>query len=46
MKNGDPTPIPPDVMADLQAVADAVAAGRPVDPDVARRVRERSRNAQ
>jgi hypothetical protein len=37
---------PPDVMADLQAVADAVAAGRPVAPEVARRVRERSRKAQ
>ena len=34
--------IPPDVMADLQAVADAAAASRPVDAEVARRVRERS----
>jgi hypothetical protein len=38
--------IPPDVMADLQAVADAVAAGRPVDPEVARRVRQRSQKVQ
>ena len=38
--------IPPDVMADLQAVADAIAAGRPVDPEVARRVRQRSQEVQ
>jgi hypothetical protein len=42
MANDEPAPIPPDVMADMQAVADAVAAGRPLDPEVARRVRERS----
>jgi hypothetical protein len=46
MKNSEPTPVPPEVMADLQAVADAVAAGRPVDPEVARRVRERSEKVQ
>ena len=34
--------IPPDIMADVQTVADAVAAGKPVPPDVARRVRERA----
>jgi hypothetical protein len=34
--------IPPDVMADMQAVADAVVARRPVDPEVARRVRQRA----
>ncbi len=34
--------IPPDVLADRQAVADAFAAGRPVDPEVARRIRERA----
>jgi hypothetical protein len=33
-------------MADLQAVSDAVAAGKAVDPEIARRVRERSRKAQ
>ena len=37
---------PPDVLCDMQAVADAVAAGRPVPPEVARRVRERSEKAQ
>jgi hypothetical protein len=35
--------IPSDVMADMQAVADAVAAGKPVAPEIARRVQERSR---
>jgi hypothetical protein len=29
-------------MADMQAVADAVAAGRPLDPNLVRRVRERA----
>ena len=39
-------PIPPDVLADLQAVADAIASGRPVDPEVARRIRARSATVQ
>jgi hypothetical protein len=38
--------VPPDVRNDMQAVADAVAAGRPVPPDVARRVRARSEKIQ
>lgn len=38
--------IPPDVMADIQAVADAVASRTPVDPEIARRVAERSRKVQ
>jgi hypothetical protein len=38
------TPI--DLMDDIQAVADAVAAGKPVPPEIAERVRERSRRAQ
>ncbi|HVC99022.1 MAG TPA: hypothetical protein VND64_35485 [Pirellulales bacterium] len=38
--------IPTSVMDDVQAVANAVAAGKPVDPEVARRVQERSRSAQ
>jgi hypothetical protein len=33
-------------MADIQAVANAAAAGVPVDPAVARRVRERSKKVQ
>jgi hypothetical protein len=40
------TAIAPDVRDDMQAVADALAAGRPVPPDVARRVRERSEKVQ
>lgn len=38
--------IPPEVQEDMQAVADAAAAGRPVDPEVAKRVRERSEKVQ
>jgi hypothetical protein len=34
------TAIPSDVMADAQLVAECVAAGRPVPPEVARRVHE------
>jgi hypothetical protein len=35
-------PIPPDVLADVQVVADCVAAGKPVPTDVAQRIRARS----
>jgi hypothetical protein len=38
--------LPPDVLADMKAVADALAAGRSVPPEVARRVRARSQQAQ
>ena len=34
--------IPPDVLADLQVITDCVAAGKPVPPEVARRVHERA----
>lgn len=44
--NSEESIIPPDVMADVQAVADAVAAGGAVDPEVARRVRERAEKAR
>jgi hypothetical protein len=37
--------IPPDTLADLEAVAAAVAAGRKPDPELARRVRERARQS-
>jgi hypothetical protein len=40
------TGIPPDVMADLEAVAAAVAAGVKPDPELARRVRERADKAR
>ncbi|HEY1376743.1 MAG TPA: hypothetical protein VGF55_08105 [Gemmataceae bacterium] len=36
----------PTVEADARAVAEALAAGRPVDPAVARRVRDRSDRAR
>jgi hypothetical protein len=39
-------PIPSDILADLQAVADSLAAGRLVDPEIAQRVRARSEKAQ
>jgi hypothetical protein len=38
--------IPDDVMADIIEVAKAVALGTPVDPEVKRRVRERSSQAK
>lgn len=40
------TGVPPDEKADMQAVVDAVVAGKPVDPDVARRVEERADKAR
>ncbi len=36
----------PDVLDDMLAVAEAVAAGRAIDPELAKRVRERSENVQ
>jgi hypothetical protein len=38
--------VPPEVLADLQAVTDALASGKPLDAEVARRVRERADNAR
>jgi hypothetical protein len=46
MKTVENLVLPAEVLADIQAVADAAAAGRPVDADVARRVRERSAQVQ
>jgi hypothetical protein len=40
-----PTGIPAETLADLEAVAAAAAAGRKPDPELARRVRERARQA-
>ena len=42
MKNTGPTTpsIPVEAMADAQLVAECVAAGRPIPPEVARRVHE------
>ena len=38
----EPSTLPPEVRADIEAVAAAVAASRPVDPEVARRIHERA----
>jgi hypothetical protein len=38
--------LPPDVLDDMKAVAEALAAGRPVPAELARRVRERSAKVQ
>jgi len=38
--------IPPEIMADLEAVAAAVAAGRKPDPGLTRRVRERAEKSR
>jgi hypothetical protein len=47
MNTAEPTTAtPPDVLDDMKAVADALVAGRPVPPEVARRVRERSEKVQ
>ena len=35
--------IPPEIMADAQAVVESLMRGGPVDPEVVRRVRERSK---
>lgn len=34
------TGIPPEVMADAQLIAECVAAGRPIPPEVVRRIQE------
>lgn len=39
-------PLPPDVQADLDAIAAAITAGRKPDPEVAKRVRERADQAR
>ena len=38
--------IPPDVQADAKTVIEHVMTGKPLDPDVARRIRERSEAIQ
>jgi hypothetical protein len=38
-------PLIPDEAADAQAVIEHAMAGKPLDPDIARRVRERSERA-
>ena len=38
--------IPPDVLAEMQAVADALACGKLAPPEITQRIRERSEKAQ
>lgn len=38
--------VPPEILADMQAVADHIASGTPLDSAVVRRISERSRQAQ
>lgn len=38
--------IPADVLADMQTLADTLAAGKPVDLELAQRIRVRSEKAQ
>jgi hypothetical protein len=35
------TGLPPDLAADARAIIDSLTSGKPLDPEVARRVRER-----
>ncbi len=42
MSDGEPTPIPPDVLADLEEVLRQAARGRVTDPDLIRRVTRRA----
>jgi hypothetical protein len=41
MKTKEDQPLPPDVAADMQAVIDSLTTGKPLDPETARRIRER-----
>jgi hypothetical protein len=42
LRETNETGIPPDVRADLQAVLDHLRTGKPLDPEIDRRVRERA----
>lgn len=46
MDTATPNAIPPEVLADLQAVIEATTTGKPLDPEVAKRVAERSARAR
>jgi hypothetical protein len=41
METKEDTTIPADVAADMQAVVDSLTSGVPLDPETARRIRER-----
>lgn len=46
MVTSDDNSIPTDVLTDMQAVADALAGGKFVPPEIAQRIRKRSEKAQ
>jgi hypothetical protein len=46
MVTPDDNPIPADVLADMQAVAEALAAGKLVAPEITQGIHERSEKAQ
>ena len=46
MNTTEHSTIPPEILADMQAVADHIASGTPLDPQVVRRIGERSKQAQ
>ncbi|HYT89150.1 MAG TPA: hypothetical protein VEL76_10615 [Gemmataceae bacterium] len=41
MEQQEPSAIPPDIMADAQAVIASVLSGKPLDPEIYQRVRAR-----
>ncbi len=41
MKTNEEIAIPPDVAADMQVVINSLMTGQPLDPETARRIRER-----
>jgi hypothetical protein len=43
MRTNDSTPIPDDVFADAQAVADSLVTGKPLGPEIRRRIHERAK---
>jgi hypothetical protein len=43
MRASDSAPIPADILADAQAVADSLVAGKPVDAETRRRIHERAK---
>jgi hypothetical protein len=42
MKTIEENPVPPEVVADGEALIESVTTGQPLDPEIARRIRERS----
>jgi hypothetical protein len=46
MNTNEKNEIPPDLQAELQAVIEHAMTGKPLDPDMVRRIRERSEKIQ